>query len=139
MVAPEGPYHRCSAAVGVGGVEVRTLCRGGRMHGELYDEPFELTAPPALRAVVPAGSALFAAIFLMSGAGHFSAAAIREAAAHGVPAPGLLVPISGVVALLGGLSVLLGFKARLGALALAGFLAVVTPAMHAFWNVADPT
>ncbi len=96
------------------------------------------TRPLAEHVLVPLGRALFAAIFLYSSIGHFSQATIHYAASHGVPLAGLLVPASGVLAFVGGLSVLLGFKARYGAAMLAAFLVPVTLSMHDFWNVADP-
>lgn len=92
----------------------------------------------AQRGVVVLGRALFAAIFLVSAPGHFTAGTIAYAAAQGVPAAAWLVPISGGLALLGGLSVLLGYRARVGAWLLAAFLVPVTLAMHDFWAVADP-
>ena len=52
--------------------------------------------------------------------------------------PGLLVPVSGVIALAGGLSLLLGYRTRLGAWLLVVFLVPVTLMMHAFWAVSDP-
>jgi putative oxidoreductase len=55
-----------------------------------------------------------------------------------VPFASILVPVSGVLSLVGGLSVLLGFKARIGALLLLLFLVPVTLAMHNFWAVTDP-
>lgn len=93
---------------------------------------------PALRFLAPLGRLLFSAIFILSAFSHFSAGAVAHAAAHHVPAPQLLVPLSGIVALVGGLSILLGFYARVGAWLIAIFLVIVTPAMHDFWNVADP-
>ena len=48
------------------------------------------------------------------------------------------MPASGILALLGGLSVLLGYRARLGALALVLFLVPVTIMMHNFWTISDP-
>src|SRR5438876_12454526 len=71
--------------------------------------------------------------------GHFSPAYIGYAAQAGVSAPGLLVPLSGVIATLGGLSVTLGYKAKLGAWLLVLFLVPVTLKMHNFWAVTDPT
>jgi putative oxidoreductase len=91
-----------------------------------------------LRYMVPLGRALFAAIFILSAAGHFSSKEIGYAAQHGVPLATVLVPLSGVLALAGGLSVLLGFKARIGAWMLVAFLVPVTLAMHAFWAETDP-
>ena len=90
------------------------------------------------RAFVPVGRALFAAIFVSAGLGHFSQPMIAMAAAQGVPLAGVAVPLSGIMALAGGLSVLLGYRARAGALVLIAFLVPVTLAMHRFWTVADP-
>jgi putative oxidoreductase len=95
-------------------------------------------APSITRRLVPVGRAMFAAIFLISAPGHFSDGAIGYAASQGVPMPELLVPASGVLALLGGLSVLLGYRARIGALLLIAFLVPVTLMMHNFWAFADP-
>src|SRR5678815_5534312 len=60
------------------------------------------------------------------------------AAAHGVPLPEILVPLSGVIALVGGLSILFGFQTRVGAWLLVLFLVPVTLMMHNFWSVPDP-
>jgi putative oxidoreductase len=48
------------------------------------------------------------------------------------------VPLSGIFALAGGLSVLLGYRARVGAWFIALFLVPVTFMMHKFWAVHDP-
>ena len=84
------------------------------------------------------GRVLFAAIFLAAAPRHFTREAIAHAQELGVPLARLAVPLSGVLAILGGLSVLVGYHARLGALALIGFLVPVTLMMHAFWSVTDP-
>jgi putative oxidoreductase len=84
------------------------------------------------------GRLLFSAVFLVSVASHFKAAEIQEAAQHGVPAANLLVPAAGILALIGGLSVALGFYARAGAAMLVLFLVPVTLMMHAFWAETDP-
>ena len=44
----------------------------------------------------------------------------------------------GVIALAGGLSILLGYRAKIGACLIALFLIAVTPVLHNFWTVADP-
>ena len=90
------------------------------------------------RALVPLGRALFAAIFIASAVGHFSSKTIAFAAHQGVPLAPVLVPLSGLIALAGGLSVLLGYRARIGAWLLVLFLVPVTLAMHAFWAAHDP-
>jgi putative oxidoreductase len=89
-------------------------------------------------AVVLLGRLLFVAIFLMSGPGHFSKQTIAYAALQGVPLAWLAVPFSGVLAVVGGLSILLGYRARLGAWLIVLFLVPVTFMMHKFWGVADP-
>jgi putative oxidoreductase len=91
----------------------------------------------AARYALPVSRALFAAIFLMAGFGHFSAPTIAYAASQGVPLASLAVPLSGVMCLVGGVSVLLGYRARLGALVLFAFLVPVTFAMHKFWAQPD--
>jgi len=87
--------------------------------------------------LVPLGRLLFTLIFLESIPMHFSAQGIGYAAQSGVPLPNVLVPLSGILALAGGLSVLLGYHARIGALLLALFLIPVTLMMHAFWNISN--
>ncbi len=84
------------------------------------------------------GRILYSAIFLMSGPGHFTQKSIGYAAAQGVPLASLAVPFSGVLAILGGLSILLGYKAKYGAWLLVLFLVPVTFMMHRFWGVPDP-
>jgi putative oxidoreductase len=91
-----------------------------------------------MRAIVPLGRVLFALIFVASIVGHFSSAEISEAAAHGVPLATILVPLAGIIALVGGVSVMLGYRARFGALLLLVFLVPVTLIMHKFWGLPDP-
>jgi putative oxidoreductase len=61
-------------------------------------------------------------------------AAQREVAASGLPWPTLLHLVTVVVQLGGGLSLLLGIEARLGALLLLLFLIPVTVMYHPFWK-----
>lgn len=84
--------------------------------------------------------AFVAAIFILSGIGHFAQAdgMAQYAQAKGVPAAKAGVLFSGVLALVGGLSVLLGVYPDLGALLLVVFLLPVTFFMHAFWKETDP-
>ena len=95
-------------------------------------------AQSATAALVPVARALFTAIFMSAGSAHFNAGTIAYASSAGVPFASVLVPASGVLAFLGGLSVLVGWRARLGAAALIAFLLPVTLQMHAFWAVPDP-
>jgi len=85
------------------------------------------------------GRILYSLLFIASAPGHFSSETIGYAASAGVPLASLAVPASGILALVAGLSVLVGYKARLGALGLIAFLVPVTFMMHNFWAVTDPT
>jgi|ERR1041385_7806647 putative oxidoreductase len=100
--------------------------------------PSEVSTASLTAPLVPIARASLAAIFLIAGPSHFSPGVIAYAHSAGVPFAGLLVPASGVLAFLGGLSVLIGWRARLGALMLIAFLIPVTLGMHAFWAVKDP-
>ena len=91
-----------------------------------------------MRSIAPVARLLFVALFLMSAPGHFKAQTIAYAAEQGVPFATILVPFSGLMALAGGLSILVGWHARAGAWLLVLFLVPVTLAMHAFWAVPDP-
>jgi putative oxidoreductase len=91
-----------------------------------------------MRGVVPVGRALFALIFVASVVRDFSSATIAEASAHGVPLATILVPLAGILALVGGVSIMLGYRARFGALLLLVFLVPVTLLMHRFWGLPDP-
>jgi len=51
--------------------------------------------------------------------------------------PSIVVPVSGILAALGALSILLGYKAKIGGWLIAIFLVGVTP-MHKFWAIPDP-
>ena len=90
-----------------------------------------------MRAAGPLGRALFSLIFITSVFGSFTSAGIAGAAAHGVPLANILVPASGLLALVGGVSVLLGYRARFGAFLLLVFLVPVTLVMHRFWGLHD--
>ena len=89
-------------------------------------------------AVVALGRFFFALIFLMAGANHFNKQSIGYAASQGVPLASIAVPLSGVVAIAGGLSILLGYRAKLGAWLIVLFLIPVSLMMHKFWTVTDP-
>ena len=101
--------------------------------------PREVEARSVLKdAIVVLGRFLFALIFLLSGFNHFSKQTIDYAASQGVPLAAVAVPLSGILALAGALSILLGYRAKTGALLIALFLVPVTLMMHKFWAIADP-
>jgi putative oxidoreductase len=107
-------------------------------HLQHFETRERVRGDPRVRFLVPIGRVLFAAIFILSGFTHFAQQTIAYAASAGVPAPNLLVPLSGIIAIVGGLSVALGYWTRVGALLLVLFLVPVTLRMHAFWMVDDP-
>ena len=82
------------------------------------------------------GRAMFGGFFIMSGIKHFQQQKqmAQYAAAKKVPKPDLVVKATGAMLVLGGTSILLGIKPKLGTLAVLGFLAGVSPVMHDFWN-----
>src|SRR5215471_1270543 len=84
------------------------------------------------------GRILFALIFLVAAPRHFTDEGISHAAELGVPLARLLVPLSGILAIAGAVSVATGFHAKWGALALIFFLVPVTLGMHQFWNLQNP-
>jgi putative oxidoreductase len=93
----------------------------------------------AFRRTLPLiGRALFALTFIIAVPRHFTSEGISHAAELGIPLANLLVPISGIMAIAGALSVATGFHAKLGALVLIVFLVPVTLGMHQFWNLQDP-
>jgi putative oxidoreductase len=98
-----------------------------------------LTQAPSLAGpVFLLGRLFFALIFLMAGPNNFRAQTIAYAASQGVPLASIAVPLSGVIAIVGGLSILVGYRAKFGASLIALFLVGVTPMLHNFWAVADP-
>jgi putative oxidoreductase len=88
--------------------------------------------------VVVLGRFLFALIFVMAGANHFNKQTIGYAVSQGVPLAATAVPLAGVLAIVGGLSILLGYRAKLGAWLIVLFLIPVSLMMHKFWTVQDP-
>ncbi len=86
------------------------------------------------------GRIVFGGFFLYNGINHFRnrQGLAQYAGAKKVPMPHMAVPVSGALLIAGGASLLLGVKPKLGAAALIGFLAGVSPLMHDFWRAEDP-
>jgi len=85
------------------------------------------------------GRIVFALMFVMSGINHITKAdhMVGYAQFKGVPSPKLAVIGSGVVMGLGGLSLILGVYADLGAIVLAAILLLMAVKMHNFWTLED--
>jgi len=86
------------------------------------------------------GRMLFSAIFIGSGVQHFTRGATMSphAGAKGVPAPNFMVRLAGAVVFVGGISILLGAYARIGAALLVIFLIPTAIVMHNYWTLSDP-
>src|SRR5262249_49778537 len=107
------------------------------------ERPIGISEVPEQRPVrgrwVPLlGRIFFSYLFIIAGFAHFTLQYLSYAIDKGLPLAPLLVPAAGVIAILGGLSILLGFRAKLGAWLIVLFLAPVTLMMHAFWKDVDP-
>jgi len=84
------------------------------------------------------GRILYSLIFLEAILSNFSASSIAKAADKGIPMSNILAPAAGIMAFAGGLSIVLGYKAKLGAWLIILFLVPVTLMMHNFWAIKDP-
>lgn len=93
-----------------------------------------------MKAAFLIGRIVFGGFFLYSGINHFKQkqGLAQYAGAKDVPYPDLAVTASGVALAAGGASIMLGVKPQLGVLAILGFLALASPAIHDFWNADDP-
>ena len=83
------------------------------------------------------GRLMIAGIFVMSAVGNKipNFAAVADAmASEGVPLPQVMLAGAIAFLLLGGGSIVLGFKARIGAALLLVFLVLATYYFHDFWN-----
>ncbi len=86
------------------------------------------------------GRMLFGGFFLYNGINHLRQAKDMGpyAEAKGVPAGELAVKLSAIPLIVGGASLLLGVKPKVGTMAILGFLAGVSPIMHDFWRQEEP-
>jgi uncharacterized membrane protein YphA (DoxX/SURF4 family) len=86
------------------------------------------------------GRAIFGGFFVFNGINHFMSVAMMSGyvASKGVPMPQLAVIATGLLLVLGGISLILGAWPRVGAAMIMLFLLSVTPVMHDFWNATDP-
>jgi len=86
------------------------------------------------------GRVLFALIFINSGIAHLTK--LNDMTGYAqfkkVPAPKLAVIVTGLMLIIGGLYIVFGVYADLGALLLAIFLVPTAFMMHNFWTIQDP-
>ena len=108
---------------------------------DAYDElDRERHESPAETVPLMLGRAIFGGYFLYSGINHFLQKQNLSgyAEAKGIPAADLAVQASGAMMILGGLSLLTGYKPKVGSALITAFLAGVTPSMHRFWSEDNP-
>jgi len=87
------------------------------------------------------GRVAFGGFFLYNGINHFKNRKMlaQYAGSKNVSMPDIAVPLSGAMILLGGASIITGFRPAIGTAAVIGFLAAASPKMHDFWHQQDPT
>ena len=81
----------------------------------------------------PIGRLLLSMIFIFSGFTKITGYAATQGYMEAMGVPGMLLPLVIAVKLLGGIAILLGFKARLVAILMAGFSVVSALLFHQFW------
>jgi uncharacterized membrane protein YphA (DoxX/SURF4 family) len=102
--------------------------------GQLFTNPL-----PLILLLYVVGRAIFGGFFLYNGINHFIQrnSMSQYAASKGLPVPEAAVLASGAALLFGGASMMTGVQPKLGAAAIAGFLAAASPTMHDFWRQQD--
>ena len=91
-------------------------------------------------AVLDLGRILFGGFFIMSGYNHFARLGMMAgySQSKGVPAANIAVAATGVLLLIGGISVLFNLYPVIGLAALVMFFVPVTFMMHPYWKIEDP-
>lgn len=86
------------------------------------------------------GRLLFGGFFLFNGVNHFMnlSSLAGYAASRNVPMPQIAVALTGLLLVLGGLSVISGLYPRVGLMLLILFLVPTSLMMHPFWTMTDP-
>ena len=93
--------------------------------------------PNIQNAAVLVGRILLAAIFISSGIGKITGydGTAAYMASKGLPMVGVLLPLTILAEVGGGIALAVGFKARWAALALAGFTLLAAIIFHNYWAV----
>ena len=86
------------------------------------------------------GRILFCIVILNSARNHLTRVSMlsQYSASKHVPAPKLMVVVTGLMLLLGGLSILLGVWVKVGAALVVLFLVPTAFIMHNYWTISDP-
>ena len=93
-----------------------------------------------MKALFMVGRVILGGFFVYNGINHFlhKEGMTQYADAKNLPYPEAGVLASGALMAVGGMSLILGFKPKFGALSAIGFLALASPLFHDFWNEQDP-
>jgi uncharacterized membrane protein YphA (DoxX/SURF4 family) len=85
------------------------------------------------------GRILYGGFFILAGLNHIQHVGMLAGYAgfKGVPAPRVAVILSGILVLVGGLSILLGIQPTLGVICITIFLIPVTFMIHTYWSDTD--
>jgi uncharacterized membrane protein YphA (DoxX/SURF4 family) len=99
-----------------------------------------MTQGSADRLALTLGRAVFGSYWVYNGVNHFRNLDMMTAYARSknVPFARAAVLGTGVLALLGGLSLMTGYRPKAGAALITTFLSGVSPLMHNFWAIDDP-
>ncbi|WP_379543161.1 DoxX family protein [Psychrobacter sp. R86515] len=81
----------------------------------------------------PLGRLLLSVIFIFAGIGKITDYATTQGYMESVGVPGMLLPLVIAFEVLGGIAILLGYKARLSAMLFVGFNIVSAIIFHQFW------
>ena len=81
----------------------------------------------------PLGRLLLSIIFIFAGIGKITDYATTQGYMESVGVPGMLLPLVIAFEVLGGIAILLGYKARLSAMLFVGFNIVSAIIFHQFW------
>ncbi len=86
-----------------------------------------------------AGRILLVVTFVMSGVNKLMdpVHTAQYIASKNLPYPENLAYASGALEVVASLLIIIGYQTRLAALALAIFVAIITPIFHAYWGIAD--
>jgi len=87
-----------------------------------------------------AGRILYGGFLLVSGIDHFRHAQVLtvHAGSKGVPAPHIGVMVSGLLIIIGGLSILLGLRPTVGVVCVTLFLVPTSLVIHNYWGDTNP-
>ncbi len=93
-----------------------------------------------MNAIFLIGRIIVGLFYIITGIPHFTKLSIMSqyAASKGVPLASLAVIVTGILLLVAGITIILGFYPEIGVIALVVFYLPVTFMMHNFWSVENP-